>query len=574
MQYNISFPNPLQHFFEISVSIDTTHKSELEIFLPIWRPGRYEAANFSKYLRDFKIESEAGDIITHRKTSSSSWKIDASSEDTVIVKYKYWAYRMDAGSSWFDEDLIYINFVNCMVYVKELMTEPCEIVLDLPENFKVGCGLKRQGNKFEASDYYELADSPLIASAELEHLTYTAGDTDFHVWISGKHSVDSEKIVTDFKKFSESQIQIMGEFPEPDYHFILIMLPFKFYHGVEHHDSTVICLGPGIATDIDELYTQLIGVSSHELFHSWNILKIRPKELMPYEYNKEAFFPTGYVAEGFTTYYGDLFLAKSGVFDQEAYFTELNTLFKRHFYNFGRLNYSVADSSEDLWIDGYALNFPDRKSSIYVEGAMVALCLDLMIRKSSSDEKSLDDVLKKLYVDFGKTGKGYTSDDVQQICEELYGDSLSDFFQRHVFGTDDKEELINGLLSHVGCMLWKSENTNPFENYLGIRLSSVGDNKGGLKVSHIAPGAIGEGFFSINDEIVTVNNQPLTIETIEQFDPGEYTFLVKRSFDKTVTFTVKPGEQRYFPQYKITPLLHPTPQQRDSFESWTGLKLA
>src|SRR5690606_21236898 len=112
------------------------------------------------------------------------------------------------------------------------------------------------------------------------------------------------------------------------------------------------CLGPGEKLHEDELYSQLLGVSSHELFHAWNIIKIRPKELSPYRFDKEVAFPTGYVAEGFTTYYGDLFLVRSNVFDHDTYFKELNLLFKRHYSNFGRLNYSLINSSIDLWVDG------------------------------------------------------------------------------------------------------------------------------------------------------------------------------------------------------------------------------
>ncbi|MBL3659074.1 M61 family metallopeptidase [Fulvivirga sediminis] len=573
MHYNISFPQPLQHFMEVTTNIKTDHKTSLSLYLPIWRPGRYEATYYAKNIKNFRITDDQGNQVRYTKTSHSSWVVDTQNLKEINVTYKYWAYKMDAGNSYFDEDLIYINFINCLIYTKESINEACEVALDIPSHYNIACGLKRKNGVLVAKDYYELVDSPMIASADLEHFNYTIDNTDFHIWINGKHNINTAKMEDHFYKFSKKQIEIMGEFPEDSYHFLLHLLPYKFYHGVEHHDSTVITVGPGISDDETELYNQLLGVSSHELFHAWNIIKIRPKELQPYDFNKEVTFPTGYVAEGFTTYYGDLFLAKSGVFSRDGYFNELNLLFKRHFTNFGRLNYSVVDSSIDLWVDGYALNFPDRKSSIYVEGAMIALCLDLMLRRKSEDKYSLDNIMVSLWENFGKTSTGYTSQDVQKLCEELYGESLEDFFNTHVHGTAPKDKLINELLQHVGCELTNSDAKNPFERYFGVKISPNPTPNTNPKIVHIAPGSIGEQYFSVNDEIISVNKEPLDLENIAKYTAGEYVFEISRNFNKKLNIAVKTSEKTYFTQYKIHPKANATEEQKTSFKSWTGLDL-
>ncbi|UII28571.1 M61 family peptidase [Fulvivirga maritima] len=574
MRYNISFPNPLQHFIEVEAEIKTENKKSISLYLPMWRPGRYEATNYAKNIKNFEIIDGHGNAVSYVKTSHSTWEVATEGLGEIQVRYKYWAYKMDAGNSYFDEDLIYINFVNCLIYTKDSINDSCEVALDLPHSYEIACGLEQKDNILIAKDYYELVDSPMIASANLEHYTYTIGSTAFHIWISGQHNLDTATLQDHFYKFSEKQIEIMGEFPEPTYHFLLHLLPYKFYHGVEHHDSTVISIGPGVTEDKEELYNQLLGVSSHELFHAWNIIKIRPKELQPYDFNKEVTFPTGYVAEGFTTYYGDLFLAKSGVFSRDSYFNELNLLFKRHFTNFGRLSYSVVDSSIDLWIDGYALNFPDRKSSIYVEGAMVALCLDLMLRRKSDNKYSLDDIMVMLWKQHGKTAIGYTSKDIQNLCEELYGESLDEFFKTHVHGTAPKEKLINELLQHVGCELTISDAKNPFERFFGLKISTNPTvPNANPKIVHIAPGSIGEKYFSLNDEIISVNNEPMDLENIAKYEAGNYAFEISRNFNKQLNINVSSTDQSFFTQYKIHVKADASEAQKAAFKGWTGVEL-
>ena len=565
MNYSIKLHNPLTHFIAVELTL-TCSSDKVDLYLPMWRPGRYEAANYAKNVRDFTVTSTDGTKVKYIKTSPSSWELYAKTGSKLIVSYNYFAFQMDAGNSYYDTEQLYINFINCLMYDIDQMDQSCQVDIALPEGYEIACGLKQNGNTLIAKDYYELVDSPMIASKSLQHYSYDVDEIDFHIWIQGECQIDREKLVGDFKKFSEVQVKMLDGFPESSYHFLIHALPYKFYHGVEHHDSTVICLGPGHLLETEELYSQLLGVSSHELFHSWNIIRIRPKELMPYQFNEPVFFPTGFVAEGFTTYYGDLFLSRGGVFDTSAYFAELNTLFKRHFLNFGRRNYSVYNSSLDLWIDGYALSTPDRKSSIYVEGAMVALCLDMMIRQKWDDKKSLDDVVKQLWINYGKTNVGYTYEDIIKLCEEVYEGDLQKFFDDHVAGTEDKTYLISELLQHVGCRLTKKPSESDLEKYFGMRLA---DPNGTFKITQIAPNSPAEQYFSINDVVVTINGKNIEMENINQFDAGTFDFKIMRG-NREMEITLATGEAEYFSQYIIEPLSLLSTKQKSSFKAWTG----
>jgi predicted metalloprotease with PDZ domain len=227
-----------------------------------------------------------------------------------------------------------------------------------------------------------------------------------------------------------------------------MLLPTPFYHGVEHHNSTMLVLGPD--THEDEIYHDLLGVSSHELFHAWNIIRIRPIEMLPYDFTKENYFSTCFVAEGVTTYYGDLFLRRSEVMDDTTYFKELEVYLIRHFGSSGKASLSLTESSWDLWLDGYEKGAPQRKVSVYYKGALAALILDLHIRKKFNHERSLDDIMRLLWQRFGKPFVGYSIDDYKAIAEEVADESLMWYWQECIEGNVPLDHHLNKALAFVG----------------------------------------------------------------------------------------------------------------------------
>ncbi|MFN6039048.1 MAG: M61 family peptidase, partial [Bacteroidota bacterium] len=265
-----------------------------------------------------------------------------------------YAAEINAGSTYLDNTQLYVNPVNCCVYVPERMSEEHVLELKLPVNYKV-CGSLKKSSEFtlHATNFEELADSPFIASASVKTISFFANDLPVHLHFMGECLPDEKKLVEDFKKFTEHSLDFFGDAPISEYHFLFQILPYRFYHGVEHLKSTVIALGPGYNLMQGSTYEDLLGVSCHELFHLWNIKTIRPVEMQPYDYTKENYAHTGYVYEGFTTYYGDLLLYQCGVFNQEQYFKTLEERLDKHFHNYGRFNLSLANSSFDNWLDGY-----------------------------------------------------------------------------------------------------------------------------------------------------------------------------------------------------------------------------
>ena len=452
MHCTISVSDPQSHILLITYTIPGVESEFIEVQLPAWRPGRYEIQNFAKNIQFIEAISGAGEKLSIHKVTKDRWQVATAGENEITIRYSYYAAIQNAGSSYVDEGLWYLNFINFCMYTEGRITEPYTVKLNLPENYNIACGLPSTApNTLFAKDFYQLVDSPLLASETLQKCAYEVRGVQFTIWMHGNLRPNWRRIERDFRRFSREQIAMIGEFPETDYLFLNLILPNAFYHGVEHHNSTMIVLGPD--DEGEGLYSDLLGVSSHELFHAWNIIRIRPIELLPYDFTKENYFRTCFVAEGCTTYYGDLFLKRAGVFTDEGYVKELQVYMKRHFENSAQAAQSLADSSFDLWLDGYEKGIPDRKVSVYHKGALVALILDLYLRKKTNHAQSLDDVMRLLWVRFGKPFIGYSLEDYIGIVEEVAGESLEWYWKECIFTNEPLETRLNEALAFVGLQM-------------------------------------------------------------------------------------------------------------------------
>ena len=436
MKYTISYNHPEKHFIDFELSISVLKKESLVLQLPSWRPGRYELGNFAKNIKDFKILDSHNNLVFFNKKNKDSWEVNTAKYAEIIVKYSYYAAELNAGSTFLNEDQLYINPVNCMMYVEGESDLEYEISFSIDNDMDLFTSLAKQSKHvLKAKSFDELADSPIIASNSLQYKKREISGVDFHFCFQGEIKVDWNKVFNDFEKFIEYQITQFGSFPHEEFYFLFQITPYKSYHGVEHHKSTVILLGSSYDV-FGKLYNEFLGVSSHELYHVWNIKSIRPTQMHPYEFSKENFTHMGYVAEGVTTYMGDRILYESGVFSKEDYFKELKTLLIRHFHNDGRHHYSVAESSWDTWLDGYVAGVPGRKVSIYVEGALIAMICDAKIRKQTNHEKSLHDVMRVMYSG-SNLETNYDKERYKKTLEKISGIDFTDVFNDLIYGTKD-----------------------------------------------------------------------------------------------------------------------------------------
>lgn len=580
MRYIISCELPHRHFVDISCIIENVKSEILEVRLPAWRPGRYELGNFAKNIQKWSVADEKGNPLSSYKLSKDHWKIETGGSKTIHINYNYYAAELNAGSTFLDEEQLYINPVNCLLYVKERMNEEHILSLVIPQDYKVATGLspctsaKMRGVLFSAKNYDELADSPLIASASLKRNHFVYEGIEFNLWFQGECQPDWGKILGDFFIFVNEQYELFKEFPTREYHFLFQVLPYKFHHGVEHLNSTVIALGPGYGLMSGALYDEFLGVSSHELFHAWNIKSIRPAEMMPYDFSRENYSPLGYVAEGVTSYYGDLMLFRSGIFSDFDFAKKLSENIQKNMDNFGRNYRTIAESSFDTWLDGYGKAIPNRVMSIYADGCLLAFMADMLIRKSSENKSSLDDVMRMLYYEYAKKGKGYTERDYKKLIESAAGKSFDDFFENYIWGTVSFEPLLNECLGYIGCHLVTGKSRKFYESYWGIKTGPSPQGKGET-VTSVYPGSIAdEAGFCVNDEIISINSFEIKNDLAEwskYFSFKTINLLVKRQ-QQVVEMNFTPPGEIFYKVYFINKLETVTAQQKENFEKWSGRK--
>lgn len=452
MHYKVFITHPDKHFIKLEWNIPYIHQPIIHLQLPAWRPGRYELANYAKNIRCFAVFNEKGEPVPYKKISKDCWEVDSSSSKSLTVSYEYYANQYDAGASYVDAHQLYINPVNCMMYVVGQMDEMYTVELMIPENYRIACQLPVEGNQLQAKNFDQLADSPFIASPTLQHHQFAVNETQIHFWFQGKHELPIDKLEKDTIAYTNLQTTLFGDLPCHHYHFLYHMLDRPFRHGVEHADSTVIAMGQAETETRDEFYDSLLAISSHELFHLWNIKRIRPEDMLPYDFTKENYSTLGYVYEGVTTYYGDVILLRSGAWNWEQYTNSFEGDYKRHIENPGRFNYSVAESSWDTWLDGYVPGVEGRKVSIYMEGMLAALIADILMINNSKGKYSLANVMFDLY-QLSKEGKGYNEETYRHLLTKYGMPDVQKYFDELIWGKGHFDKWLSQVLEMVGCSL-------------------------------------------------------------------------------------------------------------------------
>ncbi|MEY3237011.1 MAG: hypothetical protein RI883_1112 [Bacteroidota bacterium] len=566
VNYSFSIENPNQQYIQIKVTFEDLGDTTI-IRLPSWRPGRYELGNFAKNVKGFKVYNDQNKRVDAPKFAKDAWEIDTRETKSIRVEYSYYAFDLNAGSTFLSKDQLYVNPVNCCVFADSHADQSTALALNIPANWKVATSMTRKGDILLADNFDELADSPFICSVNLQHDEYTSGETLFHLWFNGAVEVDWNRIKKDFKAFSDKQIEKFTEFPVSEYHFLFQILPIKAYHGVEHCKSTVITLGPTYDL-FGPLYKELMGVSSHELYHTWNVKAIRPIEMFPYDFTKENYSRLGYICEGVTTYMGDLFLLKSSFFDLPNYLLEMNVQLQKHFDNHARFNYSVGDSSFDTWLDGYVPGTPGRKVSIYTEGCLLAFVTDVMILRATSNKSSLDDVMKSLYFQFALNGKGVSEEDYIKELENISGISFTSFFNEFVHGTNPYEAILTESFDYLGLEMKQVPAKAYSASRLGFKAVQSGNN---FIVSAMYPGGPADlGGMMIGDEIIAVNSfmcQGELEKWLQFVDHSPKNISIIRA-GKLIELTLPEVNRNFYSEYTITELPVPNSLQKSALSAW------
>ncbi|MSP69680.1 MAG: M61 family peptidase [Bacteroidetes bacterium] len=571
MIYKISSANPSSRYLQVEATIENSERKNIEIQLPAWRPGRYELGNFSKNVRNLRVYDSTLKELKVAKNTKDCWSIASEGKALVTVRYDYFANELNAGSTFVDDSQIYVNPVNCLIYNPAKINEECSIELDIPSDWEIACALKTQNkNILVAPNYDRLADSPFIASKTLKKNKFEIAGVEFNLWFQGPTNLDWPKIIADFSLFTAAQMELFGSFPSSAYHFIFQILPHRFYHGVEHTESTVIALGPAYMLMEGDTYNDFLGVSCHELFHAWNIKAIRPAEMLPYDFTKENYSRLGFVTEGVTTYYGDYLLFRSSVWGEEDFWPAFNERMDHHFESHARYFQPVSEASFDSWLDGYVIGAPHRKTSIYHEGCLLAFVTDMFIRKNTENKKSLDSVMKRLWMEFALKGNGYTEADYKRIIEEEAGADFSYYWDNYFYKANSYETILVEALSIIGCDLIFVPSNRPHEHYYGFK---VVESMGLTKVSEIYYGSPAEkNGLAVGDEIIAVNEMQVKVNMAEwiNYFAEQAIEIIVASGGKIKTIQLIKNSSTYFANPRVLRKENSSNLEIAAWESWSG----
>ncbi|PLC50502.1 peptidase M61 [Pollutimonas subterranea] len=483
--YSVMPFDPSGHRLKVSLTIQTPNPDGQQLSLPAWIPGSYLIRDFSRQVETIEAHA-AGQSVTVRKTGNHSWSC-APCMGPLVVEYSLYAWDLSVRGAHIDESHAFLNGTSVFLAVDGQTHEPCHVQLCPPPHssqWKVYTSLleayahpltaKRHGfGMYIAPDYDALIDHP-IEMGTPQVVQFTAHGALHEMVFTGViPNLDLERIASDVHEICEAQIALFEPdskaapfLDSSDRYVFMTMATGDGYGGLEHRASTALMASrrdlPVLGQkDAGEGYQTFLGLVSHEYFHTWHVKRIKPARFAPYDLSRETHTELLWVFEGFTSYYDDLMLLRSGVITEADYLRMIGKVISNVHRTAGRLKQSVAESSFDAWTRYYKQdeNSPNALVSYYTKGSLIAMGLDIVIRRDSGDTRSLDDVMRLLWERYGRdfyrgASTGVPEDALPALVHEATGVDVSDFIARHAYGREDVP--LDALLSSQGIsMTWK-----------------------------------------------------------------------------------------------------------------------
>jgi len=463
IHYTIKPAKPAAHIFSITCEVQNPAAEGQQFWLPAWIPGSYMIRDFARNIVTLEASDKNGKVAVS-KLDKQTWQC-APCSGPLTVRYTVYAWDLSVRTAHLDTTHAFFNGTSTFLAVTGRENDPVSVDIQLPDgteyqDWQVATTLTSvdtplfSAGRYYAQDYDELIDHPV----EMGNVTISQFDiagTPHYIVITGRHQTDMQRLTQDVKVICETHVGMFGELPEMKCYMFLLMVVGEGYGGLEHRSSTaLICNRKDLPTrhmsKSSDDYITLLGLFSHEYFHTWNVKRIKPAEFIPYQLKEESYTSLLWAFEGFTAYYDDLGLVRSGVIEEKKYLELLGKNFTRVLRGSGRFKQSLRESSFEAWSKFYKQdeNSPNAIVSYYVKGSMFALALDLRIRQLTNNTKSLDDIMRRLWLEYGKPLIGVKDDTIQQMANVLCGESLDEFFDRYLNTGEDIP--LDSLLTTMG----------------------------------------------------------------------------------------------------------------------------
>ena len=440
VRYTVRIPAPATHYLEVEASYPANGTPTLELMMPVWTPGSYLVREFARNVEDMRATSSSGAVLPVHKTRKNRWAVDAPRTGRVTLIYRVYAHERAGRLDWVEESFALINGAPTFITLVERAHRPHEVLLVLPVGWqKSVTSMPSAGDgaahHYLAADYDELVDSPIVAGNPQVREFVVLGKSHFLVNVGDSTLWNTDRSVADLGKLVVAQQRMWGILPYAKYVFFNFLV--DSYDGIEHKGSTVL-LAKRTSTQSDSAYHDWIGLAAHEFTHAWNVKRLRPVELGPFDYENENYTKSLWIAEGLTDYYSWLLPPRAGLATRAQALADVSDATRTLQTRPGRLVQPLAMASYDTWIKQYR---PDENSvntsiSYYTKGSLVGLVLDAHIRRLTNGVRSLDDVMRGAYARYSGA-RGFTPAEFQAVASEVSGSDLRPLLHRALDTTEE-----------------------------------------------------------------------------------------------------------------------------------------
>ncbi len=599
--YSITPLNPSAHLFQVTCRIDQPDNAGQRLRLPNWIPGSYMMRDFARNIVTISAHDDKGPVALE-KIDKCRWRA-LPAQGALHIVYQVYAWDLSVRAAHLDTTHGYFNGTSVFLLAEGHATCPCELTIN-PADEPIGAGwqvatsmqtkaVNHSGfGVYRAQNYLDLIDHPVEMGCFERH-SFDACGVEHQLVLSGRFKTDAARICSDLSKICAQHIHFFGE-PAPfDRYVFLVMVVGDGYGGLEHKFSTSLLVSRDtlpVAGDptIGDGYLQFLGLCSHEYFHAWNVTRIRPQRLAAATLDSEAYTTLLWAFEGITSYYDDLALVRCGLITPQRYLKLLSATLTRIAQTPGRQRQSVGDSSFDAWTKFYKQdeNAPNAIVSYYAKGTLVALALDLHLRKASGGAKSLDDLMRLLWQKHGR-GAGVDECGIEALAGELLESSearvaLTDFFDLAVRGVDELP--LATLLPQVGVELtWQKSpaetrgddhshtvGTTALAQGMRLAFNTGPFNSGLASVTHVInPSSAQRAGLSAGDTLLAIDAVRVTeknfSDTLHRHTVGDCVEVTAFRRDELMTFTLQLSAAQ-----KDTALLSINDKTADRCIDWLG----
>ena len=467
LQYRLSVTRPSTNLVEVEIRAAGVTDRQIDFVMPAWAPGRYAIYDFAKNVQDFRATVGNGQPLAWRKIDKQTWRVETvAARDTIQVSYRVFGNDLTGSFSQISAAHASLSGPSIFMYVDGHKQDPLVLSVEAPQGWKLisGYSLSDSDRTFQVPNYDVLADTPLELSPAILVTQFVERGKTIRIAVHSltEANPDITGLAAGIRKFAASQLASLPDLDLSHYTFIYHFAPgILLGDGIEHLNSTVIILRAGHPSGA---LPEALELGSHELFHAWNVKRLRPAGLGPFDYTREQYTNALWFAEGVTSYYSYVHLYRSGLWTRERFLDRLAREIRTLEFEPGRQTMSAESSSFHAWFYDRSpqmqeTNFANTTINYYNKGAVLGLLLDLEIRKRSEGKRSLDDAFSALYGEFYDAppetyylpGRGYGDRDIEAAASDAAGRDLQDFFERYVRGTEPLP--YETLLSAAGLRL-------------------------------------------------------------------------------------------------------------------------